>query len=367
MYNWQYKEWANFTYNSNAISEIASIFLEKLNEADIVLQNLSVSEQQEELIRFMISEATKTSEIEGEFISRQDLMSSIKNRLGLNISPEIIKDKRAVAVANLLVVVRNSYDNKFSEAEIKKWHKLLFENSKNINAGKWRTGIEPMQVVSGAIGKEIVHYEAPPSYRIPAEIKQFVHWYNSFKVKDNIANAIIKTAISHLYFESIHPFEDGNGRIGRAIAEKCLAQSLGRPILLSLSSVIEKNKKDYYAALKNTQNSLEVTDWIAYFANVIMQAQVQAIEIIKFSLQKSKFFTHFQSNFNERELKVINKMFDAGAEGFEGGITARKYISITKTSKPTATRDLQHLSKIGALLVSGEGRSVHYNLNIRNV
>jgi Fic family protein len=182
VYNWQHKEWANFTYNSEAIKHFASVFWEKANEMDAVFQNLNTVEKQEELIRFMISEAAKTSEIEGEFISRHDLMSSIKNRLGLNIKSETIKDKRAISVSNLIVAVRNSYNEKLTENKIKQWHKLLFENSKTINAGKWRSGSEPMQVVSGAMGKEVVHYEAPPSYRVSAEMKQFVKWYNSFKI-----------------------------------------------------------------------------------------------------------------------------------------------------------------------------------------
>lgn len=186
MYNWQHKDWANFTYNSDSVSEIANVFFEKTTEMNLISTSLSTIEQQEEFIRFMISESSKTSEIEGEFISRQDLMSSIKNRLGLNDKPEIIKDKRAVSISNLMFAVRDSYSQKLTETEIKRWHQLLFENSKIINAGKWRTGEEPMQVVSGAIGKEIVHYEAPPSYRVPAEMKQFVKWYNSFKTDGNI-------------------------------------------------------------------------------------------------------------------------------------------------------------------------------------
>jgi len=363
IYNWQHKEWANFSYNRLAISAIVPEFLEKSDEMEGILHGLNSAEQQEKLVRFMISEAMKTSEIEGEFISRQDLMSSIKNKLGLNAQPERVKDKRAVAISNLLVAVRNSYHEKVTETGIKQWHKLLFETSKTIHAGKWRSSEEPMQVVSGAIGKEVVHYEAPPSYRVPAEMKQFVKWYNAFKTNENAADALVKTAIAHLYFESIHPFEDGNGRIGRAIAEKCLAQSLG-PVLLSLSSIIEKNKKQYYAALKDAQTSLEITDWIVYFSNVIRQAQIEAVEIVRFSLQKTKFFDRFQEQLNERELKVIQKMFDAGIEGFEGGMTAKKYMRINQTSKATATRDLQHLTEMQILLQQGGGRNIHYQLNL---
>jgi Fic family protein len=364
MYNWQNKEWADFQYDRSAISEISLAFSKQTNEMEHIWHTLNTIQQQEELIRFMISEAATTSEIEGEFLSRQDLMSSIKNNLGVNTKTETIKDKRAISISNLLVAVRNSYDQKLTETVIKQWHSLLFENSKTIKAGKWRSSQEQMQVVSGAYGKETVHYEAPPSYRVPVEMKQFVHWYNTFKIIENPIDALIKTAIAHLYFESIHPFEDGNGRIGRAIAEKCLAQSLNRPVLLSLSTVIEKNKKQYYAALKESQTSLEITKWILYFADVIAQAQTEAFESVRFSLQKTIFFDKYKNELNEREMKAIKKMLDTGIKGFEGGMTAKKYMSINQTSKATATRDLQHLSNIGVLSAQSGGRSLHYKLGL---
>ena len=359
MYNWQNKDWANFTYSHLNISDISSCFVEFSDESKILLQQKNIAEQQEEMLYFLISEAEKTSEIEGEYISRQDLMSSIRNKLGINKIPENIKDHRAKGIADLLIEVRNSYKKRLTETNLKNWHKLLFDGSKAVRAGKYRIGDAPMQVVSGAIGREIVHYEAPPSVRVPQEMKNFVLWYNSFEVK-NIADVLIKTAISHLYFESIHPFEDGNGRIGRAIAEKCLSQSLGAPILFSISTIIEKNRKQYYDALKNAQSSLEISDWIAYFADVILQAQAEAQQIVKFSLYKTKFFDKYKTELNERELKAINKMFDAGVGGFDGGMTAKKYMSITRSSKATATRDLQHLAEIGVFVAQGSGRNVHY-------
>jgi len=362
MYNWQHNDWANFTYNNLNVSDIASCFVELSDETKILLQQKNIAEQQEEILYFLISEAEKTSEIEGEYISRQDLMSSIRNKLGINKNPENIKDLRAKGITDLLIEVRNSYKKRLTENSLKNWHKLLFNGSKVVRAGKYRIGDAPMQVVSGAIGRETVHYEAPPSARVPKEMKDFVQWYNAFDVK-NTADVLIKTAITHLYFESIHPFEDGNGRIGRAIAEKCLSQSLGIPILFSISTIIEKNRKQYYDALKNAQSSLEISDWIAYFSDVILQAQVEAAQIVKFSLYKTIFFDIYKTELNERELKAINKMFDAGVDGFEGGMTAKKYMSITHASKATATRDLQHLTEIGAFVTQGSGRNVHYQLD----
>lgn len=189
--------------------------------------------------------------------------------------------------------------------------------------------------------------------------------YNSFKIEShNIKESLIKTAIAHLYFETIHPFEDGNGRIGRAIAEKCLSESLGRPLILSISTSIEKDKPAYYNALKQAQRTLDITEWIVYFSQIILSAQKQAKTTIRFTLEKAKFLDRFRPKLNERQLKVILKMLDYGIEGFEGGMTARKYTSITKTSKATATRDLQDMVEKGCLSQIGAGRSVRYELTL---
>lgn len=321
--------------------------------------------KQETIIQFMIDEAIKTSEIEGEFYSRQDVMSSIKNKIGIHSSISNIKDKNARGIGELIVDVRNNFKTELTENLIKEWHKILFENSNSINAEKYRVGEEPMVIISGAYGREKIHYQAPPSDLVPTEMKNFVNWYNEFKVEPiDIRNALIKTSIAHLYFESIHPFEDGNGRIGRVIAEKCLAESFNRPVTMSLSSTIEKDKKNYYEALKDAQKTLEITNWIYYFSNIILEAQIQAKKITNFTLNKTKFLDQTKSLLNERQLKVIIKMLDQGADGFEGGMSAKKYISITKTSKATATRDLQDLVNKNILTVQGAGRSVRYELNI---
>ena len=364
MYNWEHKEWASFVYNENIINEFTQKIAENLGEISGMQKSFDFEKQQDTLIKIIISEAQKTSEIEGVYISRQDLMSSIRKKLGLSLGKALIKDKRAENVALLMLQVREDYSKKLSEKLIKHWHSILFANSKYINSGEYRTGDEQMQIISGATGKEIVHYEAPTSKRVPAEMKNFVKWYCSFETKGEIQKIIIKTAVTHLYFESIHPFEDGNGRIGRALIEKCLFESFGKAVLLAIATAIEKNKNQYYAELKKAQNTLNIDSWLLYFAKMLLEAQQITIDIILYSIQKTHFFDKFKSDLNDREQKVINKMFDAGQEGFEGGMTAKKYISITKTSKATATRDLQHLAEIGALQQQGDGRSVHYLLKV---
>lgn len=364
-YNWQLPDWTKFIYNDAVIDVLCMDFALETGELKGLVDSLSIEIQQETILQFMISEAVKTSEIEGEFFSRQDVMSSIKKNLGIGDVFGSIRDKNAQGIGKLMVTVRKSYSEKLTEFIIKEWHAILMEYSKRVNPGEYRTGEEPMQIVSGSYGKEIVHFEAPPSNQVSVEMKNFINWYNNFKIKPtDIKNALIKTSISHLYFESIHPFEDGNGRIGRAIAEKCLSECLNRPVLMSISSIIEQNKKQYYESLKQAQRTVEITDWIFYFSTLILESQKNAKQTVLFTLSKTKFMDKFKSQMNERQVKAVLKMFENGVSGFEGGMTTIKYISITKTSRATATRDLQDLAEKSILTPRGEGRSRSYNLNL---
>ena len=183
--------------------------------------------------------------------------------------------------------------------------------------------------------------------------------------KNEIKKPVIRSAIAHLYFETIHPFEDGNGRIGRALSEKALSQDIERPISLSLSKTIKGNKKDYYDALKEAQRSNEITSWIAYFFKMALQAQIQAEEEIDFTLRKAKFFDRFETALNERQLTIIRRMLEAGPKGFTGGMSNKKYISMTQTSKTTAKRDLHDLVERKIFVPIGAGRSTSYKVNLK--
>jgi len=242
----------------------------------------------------------------------------------------------------------------------------LLKGNRDIEAGKWRGHMEPMQIVSGTLGKEKVLFEAPPSVRLPREMDVFIKWFNDTAPGSpyEIKKSVIRAAIAHLYFESVHPFEDGNGRIGRAIAEKALCQSVKRPVLLTISNSIESDKNAYYDALQKAQRSNEITPWIRYFTGVVLDAQILAEQEIEFTLKKTRFFHLFEGRLNKRQLKAIRRMLDEGPKGFEGGMNARKYVSITQTSKATATRDLQDLVRRNILLATGGGRSTRYELNI---
>ncbi|MBO9618408.1 MAG: Fic family protein [Niabella sp.] len=363
-YNWQLPDWANFTYDAAVTDPLVINFALETGELKGLLDSLPETIQQETILQFMIAEAVKTSEIEGEFFSRQDIMSSLKKRLGIADGVTHIKDKKSQGIAHLMVEVRKSYKEELTESLLKNWHHTLMKNNAYINAGRYRKGKETMQIVSGSIGREIIHFQAPPSNSVAREMKNFICWYNEFHVsRTDLKGILIKTATAHLYFESIHPFEDGNGRIGRAIAEKCLSQSLGRPVLMSLSSTIEKDRKQYYNARKAAQQTLEITEWISYFAGVILESQKNAKQIVLFTINKAKFLDQYRSQMNERQFKAILKMFDFGSFGFEGGMTSKKYISITQASRATATRDLQDLADKKIFMQTGEGRSVRYELN----
>lgn len=364
-YNWQLPNWAKFIFDDSVLDSLCIDFALETGELKGLVDSLSAEIQRETILQFMIAEAIKTSEIEGEFFSRQDIMSSIKNNLGIGDAFYQIRDKNAQGIGKLMVTVRNSYSEKLTELTIKQWHANLMEYSKHVNAGEYRVGEEPMQIVSGTFGKETIHFEAPPSKQVPVEMENFVKWYNNFEVKaTEIKKALVKASISHLYFESIHPFEDGNGRIGRAIAEKCLSESLNRPVLMSISSTIEQDKKRYYQSLKQAQRTLEITDWIFYFSTLILESQKNAKQTVLFTLNKAKFLDQFKHQMNDRQKKAVLKMFENGVSGFEGGMTAIKYVSITKTSRATATRDLQDLTEKSILIPRGEGRSRSYGLNL---
>lgn len=365
MYNWQHKNWPNFTYSVDKIQEIAVLFAQEYGLVNGLVIGLNDELKQEAHLEILISEAIKTSEIEGEYMSRQDVMSSIRNNLGIKPAV-VVKDKRAPGIAKLILEINQDKNQNLSLDKIRNWHKILMDYDPKINAGQWRKGTEPMQVISGAYGREVVHYQAPPSAIVQLEMDRFIDWYvkPELSVNDPISKALLKSAIAHLYFESIHPFEDGNGRIGRAIAEFILSEGLQSSTMLSMSKIIEQDKKQYYDQLKLAQRSLDITEWINYFSQLILDAQKDAKELIHFTLRKAKFFDQYANQLNERQLKIIQGMLENGNASFEEGMTAKKYVAITKTSKATATRDLQELHEIGVFIQEGAGRSVRYELDL---
>ncbi|MFT6873779.1 MAG: Fic family protein [Parvicella sp.] len=365
IYNWQHEDWPKFYHDTAEADELWQQFNLNAGQSSGLITGLSVADQQKVLLDNLVAEAMTTSAIEGEFFSREDVYSSIKKNLGL-IPDKIVKDQKTKGIAALVVKVHETYAKPLSKTMLFSWHKMLMQGYSNINKGKWRTGEEPMQVVSSAIGKEIVYFEAPPSHAVPDEMNRFIDWFNHTALnKDGaIINPMIRSAIAHLYFETIHPFEDGNGRIGRAIAEKVLSQGIGSPTMFSISKEIDKDKKGYYTALKQGQGTLDLTDWLSYFIRLIINAQQDALNETLFTLKTSRFFDTYKDQLNQRQQKVIKRMVNAGHDGFEGGMTAKKFMSMTKASKATATRDLQSLYETGILIKEGGGRNIHYQLKL---
>ncbi len=364
-YNWQQPDWPEFRYEPGALEDDLFAFAEKTGRLGGLVSGLPADLQTETLVDTLVAEALKTSEIEGEYLSREDVRSSIRNNLGLNQPLQRVGDQRAQGAAELMIAVRDSYAEPLTEATVLAWHRMIMRGTRSVKAGAWRDHREPMQVVSGPPGRRAVHFEAPPSRRVPAEMATFIHWFNDTAPGGNreIKKAAIRAAIAHLYFETIHPFEDGNGRIGRAIAEKALSQTLGRPLLMSLSQAIEANRKAYYAELKSAQRSNEITPWIRYFLGVALAAQASAEAMVTFTIEKARFFGRFGADLNPRQRKVLQRMLAEGPGGFVGGMSPRKYIALTRCSKATATRDLRDLAARGALQVTGGGRSTRYAID----
>lgn len=365
VYNWQQDDLPGFRYNLEKVEPQLFEYAQRAGQAQGIAKALPPEIQIDLILYVVVEEAIKTSEIEGVYLSRKDVISSIRKNLGLETEGVQIRDVKARGIAEMLMDARKTFREPLSHQKLFEWHTLLMANARDIEIGEYRTHPEPMQVVSGAVGKDKVHFEAPPSEQVPGEMDKFIRWFNDSAPGGSLVihAGPVRSAIAHLYFETIHPFEDGNGRVGRAIAEKVLSQHLNYPVLFSLSGAIESKKNEYYNALEKAQRSNEITSWINYFVETILAAQASAAEQIDYTLRKLKFFDTHREHLNERQLKVIQRMFEEGPGGFKGGMNATKYISIAKTSKATSTRDLQELVSKGILIPStAGGRSTSYEL-----
>jgi Fic family protein len=231
--------------------------------------------------------------------------------------------------------------------------------------GRYRRHADPMQVVSGPIHAPKVHFEAPPSAAVPEEMERFVDWFNrTAPGATQPLPGLTRAGVAHIYFECIHPFEDGNGRIGRALAEKALAQSLGRPTLIALAATILSRRKDYYEALERNNTETEITDWLSWFAATAIEAQRRTMALAEFLIDKTRLLDRVISSLNDRQRKALLRVLQEGPEGFRGGLSAGNYISITGAATATATRDLVDMVEKGALVREGGRRYARYRANI---
>ena len=328
-------------------------------------KHIGADDQETLKIELISDEAVKTSEIEGEILDRDSVQSSLRHQLGLGAERPGVKPAER-GVSQMMVDLYRGFAALLTDKTMFDWHSMLLGGDRPIPViGGYRTHADAMQVVSGPDYKRTVHFEALPSARVPDEMKRFIAWFNDTAPgAKNPLPALTRAGIAHLYFVCIHPFEDGNGRIGRALAEKSLAQNLGQPSLIALAYTIERKRKDYYAALERNNKENRITGWLTYFADTVLEAQDNTLKRVDFYVGKAKFYEKFRGKLNERQEKVIARMFRNGIDGFKGGLGAENYISISKTSRATATRDLQDLVEQGALTRTGELRHTRYFLNL---
>ncbi len=364
IWNWQKDEWPNFIYQSKDLEDLEQTFLHNSGVLFGIFKHLNDQDQLK--VEIISQEALETSEIEGEYLDRESLQSSIARHFGLKITQKKVSSPER-GISDLLIDLYKSYDKELRHETLCRWHyKLMGHRNDLRNIGCYRTGKEAMQVISGPIHAPYVHFEAPPFKRVKKEMDSFINWFNITAPKGKSSlSTLARCGIAHLYFECIHPFEDGNGRIGRALSEKVLAQSLGKPTLIALATILNQDKKAYYKALEQASQKNEITDWLCYFAKKILQALCYTQSLMEFLIAKAKLFEHLQSCLNPRQEKCLLKMFQAGPNGFTGGLSAENYIRITKATRATATRDLNDLVVKGALNKTGERKSTRYTLNIK--
>lgn len=360
-WNWERKDWPNFSYDTKTLEELENRFLRESGTLLGAFKHLDEDQRQSIIIDLISDEALKTSEIEGEYLDRDSLQSSIRRQFGLQTDQKKVPLAEQ-GVAEMMVDLYEDFDTPLSHEGLFKWHRMLLQSRTDLEEiGCYRTDPNPMRVVSGSIHKPKIHFEAPPSKIVKQEMDVFMKWFRSSK---ETLPALTRSGIAHSYFVSVHPFIDGNGRVGRAISEKAMAEKLGQPTLIALAKTIESNKKAYYDALQDVNRTNEITDWLIYFANTILEAQQATVQLVEFSIAKAKFYDRLSDHLNARQVKVVARLFKEGPTGFTGGLSAENYISITKTSRATATRDLADLVRKRALSKTGTLRHTRYHLKI---
>ena len=364
-WNWQKSDWPSFTWNRARLEKAEQQFLLGGGVLVGTVKHLPEEDRQQLTVDAMSTEAVTTSEIEGEILDRASVQSSIRKQLGLTVEDRRVRPAEQ-GIAGMMVDLYRSFSEPLSRDMLFRWHKMIVSGRRDLkDVGKFRTGSEPMQVVSGRIDAPRVHFEAPPASQLASEMNRFLEWFQQTR-KDGQQPlpALTRAAVAHIYFESIHPFEDGNGRIGRAIAEESLAESLGQPTLITLAATILLRRKTYYEALEAANKQNEITNWVAWFAGITIEAQRRTIALVEFLIDKTRLLDRLRGELNERQIKALLRMFREGPEGFKGGLSAGKYTAITGSSPATTTRDLSDLVSKGALTRDGELRHARYRLNV---
>jgi Fic family protein len=363
MYIHELKDWPKFHWSAERIAEPLASVRHRQGRLIGHMEALGFHLQQEAVLQTLTADVLKSSEIEGENLDAEQVRSSIARRLGMDIGALKAADRNVEGVVEMMLDATRNYQKPLTTERLFTWHASLFPTGRSgmskMTIGAWRddeTG--PMQVVSGPIGKEHIHYEAPKAERLEAEMKSFLDWFES----DDKMDAVLRAGLAHLWFVTIHPFDDGNGRIARAIAHMALARSENSPQrFYSMSAQVRQERKDYYDILERTQKAtMDGTPWMEWFLGCLGRAIDGAQETLSAVLAKARFWDRIKDvKLNDRQRLVINRLLD----GFEGKLTTSKYAALAKCSQDTAYRDILVLIDQRVLVQNPEGgRSTSYSL-----
>ncbi|MFN0011746.1 MAG: Fic family protein [Phycisphaerales bacterium] len=362
LWNWQQPDWPDFTWKDVRLQKAEAQFLFGAGVIRGTVKQLATDAQDVLAVEALSNEAVTTSEIEGEILNRESVQSSIRRQLGL------ASDRRHVppaeqGISEMTVDLFRHYAKPLTERALFDWHRMMLSGRSDLtDVGRYRTHEAPMQVISGRVYAPTVHFEAPPSKRVEGEMDRFIRWFNGTAPDgERPLPAVTRAGLAHLYFESIHPFEDGNGRIGRAIAEKVLAQSLGQPSLTAIATTVLVHRREYYDALEAANKHNEVSDWLAWFAGIALEAQQRTLAQVEFLIDKTRLLDRLRGALNARQEAVLLRVLREGPQGFKGGLSAGNYATIAKASAATATRDLADMVERGVLTRTGEKRYARYH------
>jgi Fic family protein len=358
-------DWPDFRWDQEGLSTALAAVRHRQGRLIGRMESLGLRLREEAVLDTLTQDVLKSSEIEGELLDRDQVRSSIARRLGLDIGALTPADRDVEGVVEMMLDATQRYGEPLTEERLFGWHAALFPTGRSgmrrIQTGAWRddsTG--PMRVVSGPLSKERVHFEAPEAKRLPRETKAFLKWFN--RPAETETDPVLKAALAHLWFVTIHPFDDGNGRIARAIADMALARSeASSKRFYSMSAQIRLERNDYYSILEQTQKgTMDVTPWMRWFLGCLDRAFDGAEATLATVLRKARFWeSHAGESFNERQRKVVNRLLN----GFEGKLTSSKWAKLTKCSQDTASRDINDLIRRGILAKDAAGgRSTSYSL-----
>lgn len=368
MYLWQSPEWPDLRCDASVLAP--ALARARLAQGRLLGQasSLQLLDQTELQLQGWLQEAMATAQIEGEVLQLHSVRASIARRLGLPEAKPIPRDTRTEATLDVLQAAVQNWQKPLTHNTLWAWQAALFPTGysgvSRIAVGQYRSHAEPMQIVTPRLGQpDVVHYQAPPSADVTGHMTAMLQWFNTSQGQ---MDGLVRAALAHVRFEAIHPFEDGNGRVGRALAELALAQDMQTPLrLFSLSAQLWADRKGYYAQLQaaTVQPNVEVTPWVLWFVGCVERACEEAQGQIRTALDKNRYWAEVLGGFpslSAAQRKALNKMYDAGPEGFANGISTEKYVNLTGVSRATAYRELTQLAEWGLLNKTGQGRGTRY-------